>query len=69
MRVIAIASGLLRKVLTEACCRFNKTQQQFTNDEEWFDYQELVEDHSKLSSNFPLSMRVEAVQPVMPNMS
>ncbi|KAL3140152.1 hypothetical protein ABBQ38_004429 [Trebouxia sp. C0009 RCD-2024] len=24
---------------------FNKTQQQFPNDEQWFDYQELVEDH------------------------
>ena len=27
---------------------FNRPQDQFSNDEEWFDYQELIEDHSKL---------------------
>lgn len=28
-------------------CRFNKTRHNFESDEEWFDYQELTEDHSK----------------------
>ncbi len=28
-------------------CRFNKTRHNFATDEEWFDYQELTEDHSK----------------------
>jgi len=28
-------------------CRFNKTRHNFATDEDWFDYQELTEDHSK----------------------
>ena len=29
--------------------RFNKPQAEFTHDEDWFNYQELIEDHSELS--------------------
>ena len=35
------------RVLTDVLCRFNKTRENFATDEEWFDYQELTEDHSK----------------------
>ena len=39
---------MLLWVLTDVLCRFNKTRHSFASDEEWFDYQELTEDHSKL---------------------
>ncbi|DBA99478.1 TPA: hypothetical protein ACH3X3_012068 [Trebouxia sp. C0006] len=29
----------------DVLCRFNKTRHNFASDEEWFDYQELTEDH------------------------